>query len=326
MSANQENISLSISSLERIKKSIVCRSDFLSLYGKTQLIPYPFRREHHCNRWAHSLDVYEVVNVFSEEMTMEAQLLCQIGALLHDIGHPPFGHVGERVLNEIARDVGGFESNAQSVRMTLKNMQFPLMIALLCLKHKNVIPETQARQGIIKGIYREDAFILCFDKFFSLAPIREVIQVSDKLSYSITDLKDLITIRGDAFVRDLCCSMEHRSVIDTILCHKTCKTIDIVNEMMTSHREFMLCKSSMHQFFSDVNRRVIACLDDMKYLEKEASLANDVLSSIYDSLLEQQHDPRKALDYIAALDEKDIVNKYHLIKSGKQNVIHRLYI
>ena len=46
--------------------------------------------------------------------------LAEVLALAHDLGHPPFGHAGERALQEAMRDFGGFDHNAQSLRVVTK--------------------------------------------------------------------------------------------------------------------------------------------------------------------------------------------------------------
>src|ERR687894_421729 len=84
------------------------------------------------NRLTHSLKVAQVARVIAERLTAaEADVLEKLGgcdpdvveaaALAHDLGHPPFGHLGERVLDHLARHrlglADGFEGNAQSYRI-----------------------------------------------------------------------------------------------------------------------------------------------------------------------------------------------------------------
>ncbi|MGE9294604.1 MAG: dGTP triphosphohydrolase, partial [Puniceicoccales bacterium] len=95
---------------------------FRRLQSKTQVFQsgeYDFYR----TRLTHSLEVARIARSIGEhlnrehaEVDLDGDLLEAVG-LSHDLGHPPFGHIGERKLNELMASWGGFEGNAQTARI-----------------------------------------------------------------------------------------------------------------------------------------------------------------------------------------------------------------
>lgn len=97
---------------------ILYASSFRRLQGKMQLFAVQsdqFIR----NRLTHSLEVAQIARSIAMEIGYKKDeiYVVEAAALAHDIGNPPFGHAGERFLNKLAKDAGGFEGNAQTLRI-----------------------------------------------------------------------------------------------------------------------------------------------------------------------------------------------------------------
>jgi dGTPase len=87
---------------------------FRRLQYKTQVLPY-HEGDHFRNRLTHTLEGAQVARSVARALGANEDLTEAI-ALAHDLGHPPFGHAGEKVLHELMAEHGGFEHNRQSLR------------------------------------------------------------------------------------------------------------------------------------------------------------------------------------------------------------------
>lgn len=100
---------------ERDRSRILHAESFRRLQEKTQVF-YGVRGASYRTRLTHSMEVALIAKALARRFGCDADL-CEAVALAHDLGHPPFGHNGESVLNSIMADFGGFEGNAQTLRI-----------------------------------------------------------------------------------------------------------------------------------------------------------------------------------------------------------------
>lgn len=106
---------------------IIHSSEFRRLQGKTQVF-LPGEYDYYRTRLTHSIEVAQIgrsicnylmvsnSELFNNNFFIDSDLV-ESSCLTHDLGHPPFGHAGERTLHKLMRPYGGFEGNAQTLRL-----------------------------------------------------------------------------------------------------------------------------------------------------------------------------------------------------------------
>ncbi len=103
------------SDFERDRDRIIHCSAFRRLEGKTQVFT-PGLDDHYRTRLTHSIEVAQIGRIIAKELALNVTLTEAI-CLAHDLGHPPFGHAGEKALDDLTADIGGFEHNTQTIRV-----------------------------------------------------------------------------------------------------------------------------------------------------------------------------------------------------------------
>lgn len=102
----------------RDRDRILHSSCFRRLMHKTQVF-FDGEGDYFRTRLTHSLEVAQIARTFARVLAVDEDLTETI-ALAHDIGHTPFGHLGEEVLSECAAAIGGFDHNAHALRLVVK--------------------------------------------------------------------------------------------------------------------------------------------------------------------------------------------------------------
>lgn len=103
---------------QRDRDRIIHSSAFRRLKHKTQVF-IEHEGDHFRTRLTHSLEVSQVARTIARVLGLNEELTEAV-ALAHDLGHPPFGHTGEEALQRLMKDHGGFDHNAQAIRIVTR--------------------------------------------------------------------------------------------------------------------------------------------------------------------------------------------------------------
>lgn len=181
---------------------ILYASSFRRLQGKMQLFAVQsdqFIR----NRLTHSLEVAQIARSIAMEIGYDRDeiYVVEAAALAHDIGNPPFGHAGERYLDKLAKQVGGFEGNAQTFRILttveqkradFQGLNLTYRTLLGVLKYYNQYNRISTRNQ--KFIYDKDYELV--QKIVSETEVDlrtidvQIVDLADEIAYAAHDLED----------------------------------------------------------------------------------------------------------------------------------------
>lgn len=170
---------------ERDRDRIIHCAAFRRLEYKTQVF-VNHEGDYYRTRLTHSLEVAQIARGIARNLRLNEDLVEAL-ALSHDLGHTPFGHTGEAVLDRLMKDHGGFEHNRQSLRVVdILEQRYPGFDGL------NLSWET--REGIIKHSSDYDRAGLAAMKDFE--PHRratleaQIIDLADEIAYNNHDIDD----------------------------------------------------------------------------------------------------------------------------------------
>lgn len=183
------------------------------LAAKTQ-VAVPWADDFPRTRLSHSLECAQVGREIGSALGADPDLM-DTACLAHDLGHPPFGHNGERALDEIAESAGGFEGNAQSFRILTRlesktrdqsgrSIGLNLTRASLDAATKYPWPKREGREKF--GVYDDDLHVFEWvrsgiaEEKTSLEA--QIMDWSDDIAYSVHDLEDGI-VTGKIIAADI---------------------------------------------------------------------------------------------------------------------------
>lgn len=191
---------------QRDYSRILYSSSFRRLQGKMQLLGIQ-NDQFFRNRLTHSLEVSQIARSIASELNYSQGeiFVVEAGALAHDIGNPPFGHAGERKLNELFDKIGGFEGNAQTLRILTSVEKKKPEFAGLNLTYRtalSVVKYFKKRENNKnkKFIYDDDYDML--KEFVDKNEISvrttdvQIVDLADEIAYAAHDLEDGLRVKA----------------------------------------------------------------------------------------------------------------------------------
>ena len=194
---------------------ILYSSSFRRLQGKMQL--YAVENDQFIrNRLTHSLEVAQIARSIAQSIGYNQNeiFIVEACSLAHDIGNPPFGHAGEKFLNDLSQDFGGFEGNAQTFRILTTveqkrynyqglNLTNRTLLGILKYYNKHQITKN-GELKFSKFLYDDDYELvntIVSDTGVTLRTLDvQIVDIADEIAYAAHDLED--GLRLEVFTTD----------------------------------------------------------------------------------------------------------------------------
>jgi dGTPase len=192
---------------------IIHSTAFRRLKHKTQVFVFD-EGDHYRTRLTHTLEVAQIARALARALGLDEDL-AEALALAHDLGHPPFGHAGERALDECLAAFGGFDHNAQTLRVvTALERRYPAFDGLNLtwetleglVKHNGPLTD---RDGAPLGRYRAHGIPETILRYIQMQDLQlwsfpgaeaQVAALADDIAYDAHDIDD--GLRADLFRLD----------------------------------------------------------------------------------------------------------------------------
>jgi len=246
---------------QRDRDRVIHSTAFRRLKHKTQVFVNT-AGDHYRTRITHSLEVAQIARTLAKYFNLNEDL-CETISLSHDLGHTPFGHAGESILNECMDSFGGFDHNIQTLRIinVLENKYYNFKGLNLSLetidglaKHNGIINDPTK----IDNILGKNFFKNKINYSLNASLESQLAAISDDIAYNSHDLED--GLRANLYkIEDL-------------------KNIPILSQIIYKHKKFINKKGTelvIRQIIRDiVNEMVNDIITNTKKKIKEKKINN----------------------------------------------------
>jgi dGTPase len=236
---------------QRDRDRIIHSSAFRKLQYKTQVF-VNHEGDFYRTRLTHSIEVAQIARSVARELALDEDL-AEALALAHDLGHPPFGHAGEEALSTAMKQFGGFDHNAQSLRVvTLLESRYAAFDGL------NLTWETL--EGLVKhnGPVRKPApYITEYDERQKLdlhthaSAEAQVAALADDIAYHSHDLDD--GLRAQLFTAE---DLHHLPVVGEALAEARRASLDVPPPRLRHETIRRVINALIHDLVDESRRRI----------------------------------------------------------------------
>lgn len=291
---------------QRDRDRILHCKAFRRLKQKTQVFLAP-EGDHYRTRLTHTLEVAQNARTIARALLLNEDLTEAI-ALGHDLGHTPFGHAGERALNEITKEYGGFHHNEQSVRVVERLEKNGVGLNLT----------VEVRDGILNHQTKSNPMTL----------EGKIVRLSDKIAYINSDIDDAIRggiIKEEEIPEELTdvlgdsTNKRLNTLVHDIVRHSEGKDeirmSDEVEKAMFALRKFLFATVYTNPVAKGEESKVIHMIEQLYeyYIHHSDKMPEEFMMLIRDGETVQ----RAVCDYIACMSDRFAVNLYKEIMIPK---------
>lgn len=285
---------------QRDRDRIIHSKAFRRLKHKTQVFLSP-EGDHYRTRLTHTLEVAQISRTIARALRLNEDLTESI-ALGHDLGHTPFGHCGEYVLNSIYP--GGFKHNEQSLRVV------DILEKQREKKHGLNLTD-EVRDGILNHTGKNKPYTL----------EGQIVKISDRIAYINHDIDDalranILTVNSIPLDCIKALGRNHRERINTMI-------VDVIKN--SNNKEFISMSEEIYFF----TKKLRDFMFEKVYLnieaKKEEGKAQNMIIELYDffckhpdrlpeellSEIKQDNNiEEKVKDYIAGMSDRYVINRF----------------
>ncbi|AKK19855.1 deoxyguanosinetriphosphate triphosphohydrolase [Candidatus Liberibacter africanus] len=278
------------SEFQRDRDRVIHTTAFRRLKDKTQVF-FKRQRDHYRTRLMHTIEVSQISRSLARALKIDEDLAEAI-ALAHDLGHPPFGHIGESILQELLSSYGGFEHNMQSLRIVTElehsyadfdgiNLTWETLEGLL--GHNGpFLQQGSVKRDIAPKIFYEHyhAHGLDLANFSSLEG--QVAAIADDIAYDAHDIDDgvrsgLLTFdmlgevaflqKHIASLHDIYGNLDEKRLVHELVRRQITSMVEDV--ITVSQNRIALLKPVSIKDIRSANYRIVSFSDEMAIVDNE---------------------------------------------------------
>ena len=317
---------------------------FTRYSDKTQVFSFK-ENDHLTKRMMHVLYVSKIARTIGRALSLNEDLI-EAASLGHDLGHTPFGHVGEAILNEISlkNNEGYFNHNIHSIRLLLyienhgngKNITLQTLDAIMChngeFAQSNYVPKKKSKEDFINDYISSYKNKDTIKKFIPMTLEGCVVRISDLIAYLGRDIEDAIRlnmIKIDDVPENILKHLgrNNKEIVNTLI-------MDVINNSMgksyikISPQIFKAIvelkkynyENIYYKAYTDEERNKLKLmlntlftkyLDDLNKNNVKSNIIKSYLNNMSEEYKNENSKERIVIDYIAGMTDDYCLNEYN---------------